>query len=392
MALKQFPKSQSTRECTYLVRSRTGIYTFRWNIANQDGYQQIKTSLKTRDYLQAIAMASALAQSLRSIESPTIEEVKFVFEEFRGASAKCKTRVSSLDIEPRLVDLAPKSQLEYRNCWLSFVSLLDSKITTEKIRKEHIENWKTSQTCSETTLKKKLRLLSSCFNRLELNHEAEWFRLKVKKSTKRPKRALLEHEMIRVLALTADYRLSKLGTREGVWRYYLPRMAVLTGCRLNELSQLQVQDITLGQKPHLSINDFDEQKHLKNEASRRDIPLVGSFVELVEPLIKGRKGAERIFDDLPYRKTGGFSPVPSKWFSSLFRNEFADEPVTFHSIRHYVITLLFNENFHEALIAELVGHTVGKGITGKVYMSGFRSDLKRSAVSYLASNLSDIDT
>ncbi|TOH45058.1 recombinase, partial [Vibrio parahaemolyticus] len=83
-------------------------------------------------------------------------------------SAKQSTLISSIDIESCLSDLSPKSIVEYRGCWNSFVhSLKGDDVTVVSVRQEHIEIWKDTQTCSQATLKKKLRLLSSCFNRLE---------------------------------------------------------------------------------------------------------------------------------------------------------------------------------------------------------------------------------
>ncbi|WP_415663442.1 hypothetical protein [Vibrio taketomensis] len=86
---------------------------------------------------------------------------------------------------------------------------------------------------------------------------------------------------------------------------------------------------------------------------------------------------------MPYREVGGYAPVPSKWFTGIFKAAFNDSTITFHSIRHYVVTSLFNNNCHEDLIAELVGHSIGKRMTGKVYMSGFSFDIKLAAISTL---------
>ncbi|MGR5235321.1 ABC transporter permease subunit [Vibrio alfacsensis] len=48
--------SYTSRQCTYLVRSSTGIYSFRWNILSNGKHHQPKLSLRTRNYLEAIQL------------------------------------------------------------------------------------------------------------------------------------------------------------------------------------------------------------------------------------------------------------------------------------------------------------------------------------------------
>ena len=73
-----------SRKALYLCISRTGVYTFRWSIRNNDTHHQPTLSLKTRDYLTAVRLASDLANRLLQISSPTIDEVKSIYDDFRG--------------------------------------------------------------------------------------------------------------------------------------------------------------------------------------------------------------------------------------------------------------------------------------------------------------------
>ncbi len=62
--------------------------------------------------------------------------------------------------------------------------------------------------------------------------------------------------------------------------YWLPLLALHTGCRVNELSQLLVDDVTeRGGIAVLSVND-DGEKRLKNASSKRLIPLHSVLIEL----------------------------------------------------------------------------------------------------------------
>ena len=365
-----------SRKALYLFTSRTGVYTFRWSIRNNGKHHQPTLSLKTRDYLTAVRLASDLANRLLQLSSPTIDEVKSIYDDFRGEKKKESLLLGNIDIEASLVDLSTKSQTEYRNCWVSFVQCLAPSMTLDSVRSAHIEKWKQTQTCSATTMKKKLRLLSSCFNRLGHKVETEWFKISVEKKRVRPTRAIAESELKMLLQATERYK-----NEVDRWKYYLPRIAALTGCRLNELAQLRVGDIDLGKQPSLSINDSHTDKKLKNSASEREIPITNELKKLFVELVEGRGDDERLFE-LPYSKYNGYVGKPSKFFSGLIK-QLKINDVTFHSLRHYVVTELFNHGVREELIGALVGHSVGKLTTGKVYLSGFSYQKKYEALGKL---------
>ncbi|HHF3070738.1 TPA: site-specific integrase [Vibrio diabolicus] len=339
-------------------------------------HHQPTLSLKTRDYLTAVRLASDLASRILQVTNPTIDEVKSIYDDFRGQKRKESQLLNSVDIMMCLTDLSAKSQTEYRNCWFSFVQCLAPSTTLDSVRSAHIEKWKQTQTCSATTMKKKLRLLSSCFNRLGHKVEAEWFKISVEKKPVRPTRAIAESELKMLLQATERYK-----NEVDRWKYYLPRIAALTGCRLNELAQLRVCDIDLGKQPSLSINDSHTDKKLKNSASEREIPITNELRKLFVELVEGRGDDERLFE-LPYSKYNGYVGKPSKFFSQLLKQLDIDN-VTFHSLRHYVVTALFNQGVREELIGALLGHSFGKLTTGKVYMSGYSYKVLYSALSAL---------
>ncbi|WP_061011071.1 site-specific integrase [Vibrio sp. CUB2] len=368
-----------SRKALYLFTSRTGVYTFRWSIRNNGKHHQPTLSLKTRDYLTAVRLASDLANRLLQLSSPTIDEVKSIYDDFRGEKKKESLLLGNIDIEASLVDLSTKSQTEYRNCWVSFVQCLAPSMTLDSVRSAHIEKWKQTQTCSATIMKKKLRLLSSCFNRLGHKVETEWFKISVEKKPVRPTRAIAESELKMLLQATERYK-----NEVDRWKYYLPRIAALTGCRLNELAQLRVGDIDLGKQPSLSINDSHTDKKLKNSASAREIPITDELKKLFSELVEDESDDEALFE-LPYSKYNGYVGKPSKFFSDLIKH-LKIKDVTFHSLRHYVVTELFNHGVREELIGALVGHSVGKLTTGKVYLSGFSYQKKLNAISHLSLN------
>ena len=70
--------SSAKRECTYLLRGRRGIDSFRWNVSDNRIYQQTKLGLRTRNFLKAVNLASSLALKITSVGNPMPEEL-FVF-------------------------------------------------------------------------------------------------------------------------------------------------------------------------------------------------------------------------------------------------------------------------------------------------------------------------
>ncbi len=370
---------QSTlyRKANYLVLSNTGIYTFRWNLRVDNKHYQPKLSLKTRNYLEAMKHASVLAIQVLSINNPTLEDIKSIYSDFKGSQSKQALLLQSIDISNHLTDLSIKSQTEYRNCWNSFVSSLSQSTTLDSVRQSHIEQWKKTQTCSLTTMKKKLRLLSSCFGRLGHKVEQDWFKVVVEKTPVRPKRAISKEELAKLLRATESYKRSK-----DEWKYYLPRIAALTGCRLNEIAQLRVCDVHLGNEPTLNINDDHDDKKLKNSSSKRVLPVTAPLLNLLSELIAGRGKNEHLFY-LPYSKQNGYAGKPSKYFSELLKS-LDIKGVSFHSLRHYVVTELFNAGVKEELIGSLMGHSVGKLTTGKIYLSGFSYNNKLKALDMLS--------
>ncbi|ELA9409213.1 site-specific integrase [Vibrio parahaemolyticus] len=366
---------QSTlyRKANYLVLSNTGIYTFRWNLRVDNKHYQPKLSLKTRNYLEAMKHASVLAIQVLSINNPTLEDIKSIYSDFKGSQSKKALLLQSIDISNHLTDLSIKSQTEYRNCWNSFVSSLSQSTTLDSVRQSHIEQWKKTQTCSLTTMKKKLRLLSSCFGRVGHKVEQDWFKVAVEKTPVRPKRAITKQELGELLRSTQSYKKSK-----DEWKYYLPRIAALTGCRLNEIAQLRVCDVKLGDEPTLSINDGHDDKKLKNSSSKRILPITTPLLNLLNELVAGKGKNEHLFT-LPYSKQNGYAGKPSKYFSELLKS-LDIKDVSFHSLRHYVVTELFNAGVKEELIGSLMGHSVGKLTTGKIYLSGFSYNNKLKAL------------
>ena len=345
----------------YISKSRHGIYYFRWSVVlmNTVSTIQAKISLKTHCKLTAVNRASELALYFKLNPPSSIHEVREYLN-----SSQCYVVGASIDastalLKSKLNDLVPKSRQEYLSCWKTLVSSIQTSygcIPLNKVTQLHLDKWKSEQTCASKTLRKKLRLIASCLKRLSIKNDLD-FSIKIEKSelAKKGRRAMKAGEVKALLKATENY---------SDYRFYLPRMAIFTGCRLNELCQLRKSDfIREGDKFLLSINEDHEDKHLKTISSRRTIPISNAFEELLLPLLESKATDQHLFD-LPYDIQNRFISKPSKFFSRLFSNlrkkNQVGERVSFHSIRHTVVTHLFEQNFSEEAIGFITGHCTGK--------------------------------
>lgn len=189
-------RAKSARQCNYLTQTKTGVYTFRWNIVTNGKHHQPRISLRTRDYLEAVGIASELARVILEIPTPTIDQVKAVYAQFLETKAGSVMRLIDVDMNSLLIDLAVKSQREYLSVWNSFLTCVgEPSLSCTGVTINHIDGWKQTQTCSEATLKKKLRLLSSCFSKAGIVVDGDWFRFKVKQKSGKQRRAFTTREV-----------------------------------------------------------------------------------------------------------------------------------------------------------------------------------------------------
>ncbi len=163
------------------------------------------------------------------------------------------------------------------------------------------------------------------------------------------------------------------------YRFWLPILGLYTGCRLEEICQLYLDDIEKVDTIWvLNINESREDQKLKNMASRRIVPLhpfITDNLNLIGYVEKLRsKRQERLFPELK-RTQGKYSHYPSRWFGKWKKEAgIQAEPrkKTFHSFRHTFTDNLKQQLVQGAVIEEATGHVVqgeGMGRYGKPYVA-----------------------
>ncbi|WP_225138821.1 site-specific integrase [Pseudomonas putida] len=167
------------------------------------------------------------------------------------------------------------------------------------------------------------------------------------------------------------------------YHYFFPFLGAFTGCRINELAQLDVDDIvTASPYPHIKIEgDIDSNvpgsRSLKNEPSKRKIPIHPKLIELgfLEYVAQRKASKEKkLWDGLSWKEKGHYGALATQFFCRLDGpggylhhlgiHQVANDKKNFHSFRHTLITKLRNEAIvnldsknTEMLIESITGHS-----------------------------------
>lgn len=143
--------------------------------------------------------------------------------------------------------------------------------------------------------------------------------------------------------------------------FWIPLILFTTGARLEEIGQLYIDDITHRQDRYwFSINDSREYQVLKNQSSRREIPIhkellrIG-FIAYVNRL--KAQGEERLFPKLKPNKYSQLTRTFSTWC-----NEYIDKYVVddrrfcVHSFRHNYQDFGIEYEIQRDVLDALTGH------------------------------------
>ncbi|MGI0118712.1 tyrosine-type recombinase/integrase [Zooshikella sp. RANM57] len=152
------------------------------------------------------------------------------------------------------------------------------------------------------------------------------------------------------------------------WQYWLPLLAYFTGARLEELAQLKTTDVKAeGSIIYLQIHNEDGNQ-LKNEGSRRVIPLHDILLNLGFLTYVEQQQNIKLFN--LSKVTGKYGKRVTNWFSKFKRSLGFPSSKVFHSFRHSFRDAAVEASIPSEHIKALLGHAQ-KDITHGVYGSGF---------------------
>jgi integrase len=136
-----------------------------------------------------------------------------------------------------------------------------------------------------------------------------------------------------------------------------------TGCRIAEVTGLQVEDVDASSDlPHIKIEP-NAYRSLKTEASRRLVPLIGDALQAAKEALEQPRTGQTVFPEYG-RKRG--SDAASAALMKHLRRVSGDEKHVIHSLRHNMkdrLVLAEASSLEQNLI---LGHALG-GVGDRVY-------------------------
>jgi len=231
------------------------------------------------------------------------------------------------------------------------------------------------------TVNKKIAFLCALFNvginngRLIANPAQ---RVPIPKSASRRRKPFTRDDLKRIFGSPVYTRGKRFGRRVGEASAWIPLLALYHGCRVEELAQLLIEDVQrIDGIWCLSIDDMPgahgERKRLKNDDSRRELPLHPKVIEtgFLRYVARLRDaGKTRVFPALEPDRFGKHSSAFSKAFMTYLRRTlgFTDPRKVFHSFRHTFRDACRAARIDEEIADALMGHS-SSDRTGRYYGS-----------------------
>lgn len=193
------------------------------------------------------------------------------------------------------------------------------------------------------------------------------------------KRKAFTEEQIKIMLKELDAR--ELAKKD--YQYWGTLIGIYTGARLNEVAQILLDDIKQEDGVWcFDMNDDEEGKKLKNEASRRRVPihqalLDRGIIEYRDSLKK--KGKSRLLYELTYCPKNGYGKNLGRFFNNQFLVglNMKNKQSVFHSLRHTVVTRLTQAGHDEKKIKAIIGHTQSGTAMTTYFAEGYKlQDLK----------------
>lgn len=168
---------------------------------------------------------------------------------------------------------------------------------------------------------------------------------------------------------------------ENNYKYFIPRLGYVTGCRIEELCSLTCEQIITDKTTGITYFEVLEGK---TENAKRKIPIHDWIVDDVVKL-RDTLGSGMLFPSLTtQRRDGKRSDKVSKWFGRLKKKQgITKRAKAFHSFRVHVATYLERGGVPESTAVWILGHTRTASLSYGLYSKGMDLGPLKEAVSVI---------
>lgn len=135
------------------------------------------------------------------------------------------------------------------------------------------------------------------------------------------------------------------------------RFTLLTGCRINEVLNVQYKDINLSER---ILNIVNKETFKTKSGKNRFIPINDSLLELLTRIMKQSNVYDLTYPETYLFNKNGFRynrDFVSKEFKKVLRKAGIDEKFHFHSLRHSYIMQLVRAGVNVRYIQQIAGHS-----------------------------------
>jgi len=233
------------------------------------------------------------------------------------------------------------------------------------------------------SVNKYIQCYSGLFTRLSETHDGVSNPFKgmklpePKKNKAKKKRDMFNEEAVNKILF--ELNKGQGGYAKHPRNYWGVLIALYTGARLNEIASLTPDDVKQDESTgiwYFDINDEEETKRLKTESAARRVPihseLLNRGILAYVDEVKSMEGKGlRLLYDLTLSEKEGWGRKLGRWFNETFlkKLDLKREKLSFHSMRHTVITKLRQAGVSNHDVRPIVGHTP-EGVTEKNYNHG----------------------
>ncbi len=167
-------------------------------------------------------------------------------------------------------------------------------------------------------------------------------------------------------------------------KYWVPLISLFTGMRVNEISQLYVDDIQTDTETdedgvehtitYFDITPFRDGQSIKTVYSVRRIPVPARLLELgIERYVADVRasGSEHLFPGLQWPE-GGPGRTTSRWFNQHHLRHtcgITSTKKSLHCFRHTLTTRCDRAHVPKSVIQTINGHSDGQGVDARTYVA-----------------------